>query len=72
MKKITLALLGAATLAAGVLPATTASALGGCGPNGHRNFRGVCVFGGQNQDFCIRRTGHRAGYGPHGERICRR
>jgi hypothetical protein len=61
MKTIFAGLLGLAVLATAVLSATApASALGGCGPNGHRNGYGRCVFGGQRQDWCIRRTGHPA------------
>ena len=72
MKTTTLALLGAVTLATALASTTPASALGNCGPNRHRNAAGYCVFGGQNQDWCLRHTGHRAGYGPGGARYCRR
>ena len=47
-----------------------ASALGGCGPNGHRDQWGRCVFGGQNQDWCIRKTGHPATRMPDGTMRC--
>jgi hypothetical protein len=47
-----------------------ASALGGCGPNGHRDGWGRCVFGGQNQDWCIRKTGHPATRMPNGTMRC--
>ena len=58
--------IGAATLSSGV----PAFALGGCGPNGHRNAWGYCVWGGQNQSWCLRHRGHVAAYGPHGTRWC--
>ena len=48
--------MGAATLSSGA----PAFALGGCGPNGHRNAWGYCVWGGQNQNWCLRHTGHPA------------
>ena len=48
MKKFLAALLGAGILSAALLSAAApAFALGGCGPNGHRNAWGYCVFGGQ-------------------------
>jgi hypothetical protein len=50
--------------------ATPALALGGCGPNGHRDAWGHCVFGGQNQDWCIRKTGHPATRMPDGTLRC--
>ena len=50
--------------------ATPAYALGGCGRNGHRNAYGYCVFGGQNQDYCLRRTGHPAVRMPDGTMRC--
>jgi hypothetical protein len=52
------------------LTATPAFALGGCGPNGHRNPAGRCVWGGQNQAWCLRHTGHEAVPGPNGTWIC--
>jgi hypothetical protein len=62
MKKLAIRLLGivviSATLSSAVSPAF---ALGGCGPNRHRNGWGQCVWGGQNQDWCIennRPSGH--------------
>lgn len=71
MKKLHAAILGLAILAASALSATTpAFALGGCGPNGHRNWEGRCVWGGQNQAWCLRHTGHSAVPGPHGTWIC--
>ncbi len=60
MKSLFAALLGVAILSVGFLSMPTpASALGGCGPNGHRD-HGRCVFGGQNEDFCIKTKGHPA------------
>jgi len=52
--------------------ATPAFALGGCGPNRHRNAYGHCVYGGQNEDWCLRHTGHRAVRGPDGRMRCYR
>ena len=57
------------TLASSVA-VTPAAALGACGPNGHRNPWGRCVFGGQNQAWCVRHTGHTAAYGGYGRRYC--
>jgi len=61
MKKLPAVLLGlviiAATASSSIAPAF---ALGGCGFNYHRNWAGRCVWGGQNQDWCLRHTGHRA------------
>lgn len=84
MKKSFAALTGAAIIAssAAIMPAavlgtlassvavTPAAALGACGPNGHRNAWGRCVFGGQNQDWCLRHTGHVAAYVGYGRRRC--
>ena len=48
-----------------------AFALGGCGPNRHRNsVTGHCVFGGQNQSWCLRHTGHTAVRAPNGNVVC--
>lgn len=58
-----------ATLSSAVAPAF---ALGGCGPNYHRNARGRCVWGGQNQNWCIRHTGHFRTYVGHGVYVCYR
>jgi hypothetical protein len=38
--------------------APSAFAFGGCGPNGHRNYWGRCVCGGQNQNWCGRTGGY--------------
>lgn len=50
--------------------ATPALALGGCGPNGHRDGWGHCVWGGQNQNWCLRKTGHYATQMPDGTWRC--
>jgi hypothetical protein len=60
MKKLSAAVFGIAVLSSLVTIVTPASALGGCGPNRHLNGAGVCVFGGQNQNWCLRQTGHAA------------
>ncbi len=71
MSKLCTGLLGAAVLAAAMSSlATPAFALGGCGPNGHRNAWGQCVFGGQNQAWCLRTTGHPATRMPDGTLRC--
>lgn len=71
MKSQSAVLLGVVVLSAALFSAATpAVALGGCGPNGHRNAWGYCVFGGQNQDWCLRRTGHPATRMPNGTLRC--
>jgi hypothetical protein len=71
MKTIWIPLLGVMLLLAGLSTAAApAFALGGCGPNYHRNAWGHCVWGGQNQSWCLRHRGHVASYGPHGTRWC--
>jgi hypothetical protein len=73
MKKLQAALIGVAVVSAALASAATpAFALGGCGPNGHRNAYGRCVFGGQNEDWCLRHTGHRAVRAPDGRLVCHR
>lgn len=72
MKKL-LPLFGlAALLAVDLSYATTpASALGGCGPNRHRSsVTGRCIWGGQNQSWCIRHTGRPAVRMPNGRLVC--
>jgi hypothetical protein len=71
MKKMIFAMLSI-TLSLFTLSTTTlpAYALGGCGDNGHRNSRGQCVFGGQNQRWCERTTGHPAVWMPNGTKRC--
>ncbi len=56
-----------AALSSAVAPAF---ALGGCGPNRHRNAWGYCVWGGQNQAWCLRHTGHTAVRMPNGTLRC--
>jgi hypothetical protein len=68
VKKLSAVLLGVAILSSAVTPAF---ALGDCGPNRHRNGWGYCVWGGQNQNWCLRHTGHMAAYGANGTRWCR-
>ncbi len=70
MKKLSAIVLGAAIVSSAVSSVTPAFALGGCGPNGHRNAWGQCVFGGQNQDYCLRKTGHPAVRMPNGTLVC--
>ena len=50
---------------------TPASALGSCAQK-NRNIYGYCVWGGQNQNWCLQRTGRVAAYGPNGTRWCGR
>ena len=72
MKKLSLALLGAAVLTAVLsLAIPPAFALGGCGPNYHRDGSGNCVFGGQNEDYCMKTKGHPATRMPNGTMVCR-
>lgn len=73
MKKLSMALVGGvlmSTLLATMI--TPADALGGCGPNRHRNGWGNCVWGGQNQGWCVRHTGHTAVRTPSGRMVCYR
>lgn len=71
MKMLTSATVAAVIFSAGLLSAVVpASALGACGPNRHRNAYGYCVWGGQNQAWCLRHTGHVAGYGGFDTRWC--
>ena len=73
MKKLSAPLLGIAILSATLLSAAApAFALGECGPNHHRDPWGHCVWGGQNQAWCVRNTGHVATPGPGGTRWCAR
>ena len=62
MKSLRTVLLGVAIAAATLSSVAPAFALGGCGRNYHRNAYGRCVWGGQNQNWCLRATGHRATY----------
>jgi hypothetical protein len=72
MKQLSTALLGivilCTTLSSAVTPAV---ALGGCGPNYHRSsVTGRCIWGGQNQAWCLRHTGHPAVRMPNGTMVC--
>jgi hypothetical protein len=67
------ALLGAVILSTILSSAVApAFALGDCGPNRHRNAWGYCVWGGQNEGWCVRHTGHVSTPGPNGTRWCTR
>ncbi len=71
MKKLTASLIG--TVVVSMIIASTAApafALGGCGANYHRNAAGQCVWGGQNQSWCVRTTGHEAVRAPNGRLVC--
>jgi hypothetical protein len=71
MKKPFATFLGATIISAALTSVTTpAFALGGCGPNGHRDGWGNCVFGGQNQNWCLRTKGHPAVRMPDGTLRC--
>jgi len=72
MKKLSAALLGVVILSAALSSAVTpAFALGDCGPNRHRSsVSGLCVWGGQNQAWCLRHTGHPAVRMPNGTLVC--
>ena len=67
MKTLMTVLLATVMLSASL---SSVFALGGCGPNRHRNGWGNCVWGGQNQDWCLRRTGHAAVRMPNGNLRC--
>ena len=62
MKAMRAGLVGVLIFASALSASAPAFALGGCGYNGHRNHWGRCVWGGQNQNWCLRHTGHRATY----------
>jgi hypothetical protein len=70
MKSFRTALFGAAIMSMVSSAIAPAYALGGCGPNAHRNQWGQCVFGGQNQQWCLRHTGHTATRMPDGTLRC--
>ena len=72
MKPLASVLLGIAIVST-VVSSTIAPAfaLGGCGPNRHRSsVTGRCIWGGQNQGWCLKHTGHEAVRGPNGTWIC--
>jgi len=72
-KRLSAALLGIVIVAAAVTSAAApAFALGECGPNGHRGPHGHCRWGGQNEDWCLRHTGHVAAHVSNGTRWCTR
>jgi hypothetical protein len=71
MKGLLAVLLGIGILS-GVFASTPAYALGGCGENYHRGSDGRCYWGGQNQDWCIKQTGHAATHMPDGTWRCER
>jgi hypothetical protein len=72
MKKASATLLGVVFFFAALSSAVTpAFALGGCGPNHHRSsVTGRCIWGGQNQAWCIRHTGQPAVRMPDGTMRC--
>jgi hypothetical protein len=72
MKKLSATLLTVVILSAVLSSAVTpAFALGGCGPNRHRSsVSGQCIWGGQNQAWCVRHTGHAAVRMPDGTLRC--
>jgi hypothetical protein len=73
LKTLSAALLGIAIVFSALSSgATPALALGHCGPNGHRGPFGHCRWGGQNEAWCLRHTGHGAGFGHNGTRWCGR
>ena len=70
VKSLRTVLLGVVIGAATLSSVAPTFALGGCGPNGHRNAWGYCAWGGQNQNWCLRATGHRAVYVGRGRWRC--
>lgn len=71
LKTLSATFLGALVISTAISAvATPAMALGGCGPNMHRGPGGACYWGGQNQAWCLRHTGHRATRLPNGEMVC--
>jgi len=71
MKKFWFTFLGAAVVSTTLsLAITPVVALGGCGANYHRDGNGNCVFGGQNQDYCLKTKGHPATRMPNGTLVC--
>jgi hypothetical protein len=73
MKKLSAPLLGVVILSAALASAVTpAFALGGCGANMHRGPGGLCYWGGQNQAWCLKHTGHAAVRLPNGQMVCYR
>ena len=71
MSKFLATLLGVVILSTALSAVTPAFALGGCGPNRHRSsVTGRCIWGGQNQNWCVRHTGRAAVPGPNGTMVC--
>lgn len=69
--KLVGSLLVGAVIGAGSLSAVApAHALGGCGANYHRNGWGHCVWGGENQAWCLRHSGHTSVWVAPGVRRC--
>jgi hypothetical protein len=70
MKKLSAVLVGLVVFSSALsLADTSAFALGNCGRNGHRD-HGRCVFGGQNQNYCLKVSGHVAHRDPDGVMRC--
>jgi hypothetical protein len=72
VKRLSVTVIGAVIVSAALSSAVTpASALGGCGPNQHRSsVSGRCIWGGQNQGWCLRHTGRPAVRMPNGTLVC--
>lgn len=71
MRSLLALLLGTGLVSIALASASTpAYALGGCGANAHRGPNGQCVFGGQNQGWCEKHTGHPATHMPDGTWRC--
>ena len=73
MKKLSATLLGAVIASIALASATApVFALGGCGANFHRDGAGRCVWGGQDEHWCLKHAGHPAERGPNGTWVCYR
>jgi hypothetical protein len=70
MKTLKAALFGVVIFSGAISTVSPAFALGDCGPNRHRDPAGKCVAGGQDEDFCLKRTGHKAERMPDGTLRC--
>jgi hypothetical protein len=71
MKWLSVALLEIVVAAAAAWSmATPASALDGCGKDSHRAFFGLCIPGGQKQNYCEATTGRKARRMPDGTWRC--
>jgi hypothetical protein len=72
IKKFWFALLSAVVVSTTrSLAVSPAFALGDCGKNYHRNKYGKCVYGGQNEDYCLKTEGHPATRMPNGTMVCK-